>query len=255
MVTTIGVRETIKSFKDLETKLNLTQTEDDNFFREWYEDLPEITKTEKKALDRIKKRYDYHRSLSPLLEGTINLVVVSPLLEVAGFLDPPFRGCLKSHYHLYSGLGDPPKSPLIRGTLNQLPPFSRGAGGDQILLKQPFRIKSPESVELIIEDSDQTIIKGLIDILVVHQYLWVLVVESKRTSIPVALALPQILAYMMANSNQDKSTYGMATNGDSFIFIKLTHGRKSEYDISREFSLLPRKHELPEVLQILKKLG
>ena len=207
MVTTIGVRETIKSFKDLETKLNLTQTEDDNFFREWYEDLPEITKTEKKALDRIKKRYDYHRSLSPLLEGTINLVVVSPLLEVAGFLDPPFR------------------------------------------------IKSPESVELIIEDSDQTIIKGLIDILVVHQYLWVLVVESKRTSIPVALALPQILAYMMANSNQDKSTYGMATNGDSFIFIKLTHGRKSEYDISREFSLLPRKHELPEVLQILKKLG
>lgn len=207
MVTTIGVRETIKSFSDLQTKLNLTQTEDDNFFPEWYEDLPEMRETEKTALDRIKKRYDYHRSLSSLLEGTINLVVVSPLLEVAGFLDPPFR------------------------------------------------IKSPESVELIIEDPDQTVIKGFIDVLVVHEYLWVLVVESKRTSIPVASALPQILAYMMANSNQNQSTYGMATNGDSFIFIKLSHQIKSQYDVSREFSLLPRKHELSEVCRILKKLG
>ena len=207
MVTTIGVRETIKSFNDLQTKLNLIQTEDDNFFTEWYEDLPEIRETEKTALDRIKKRYDYHRSLSPLLEGTINLVVVSPLLEVVGFLDPPFR------------------------------------------------IKSPESVELIIEDPDQTVIKGFIDVLVVHEYLWVLVVESKRTSIPVASALPQILAYMKANSDTNQSIYGMATNGDSFIFIKLTHQAESEYDISREFSLLPRKHELSEVLRILKKLG
>ena len=207
MVTTIGVRETIKSFNDLQTKLNLIQTEDDNFFTEWYDDLPKIRETEKTALDRIKKRYDYHRSLSPLLEGTINLVVVSPLLEVAGFLDPPFR------------------------------------------------IKSPELVELVIEDPDQTVIKGFIDVLVVHEYLWVLVVESKRTSIPVASALPQILAYMKANSDKNQSIYGMATNGDSFIFIKLTHQAESEYDISREFSLLPRKHELSEVLRILKKLG
>jgi predicted type IV restriction endonuclease len=206
-VTIIGVREAIKNFNDLQTKLNLTQTEDDNFFPEWYEELPKLTEGEKAALARIKQRYDYHRSSSLLLEGTINLVVVSPLLEVAGFLDPPFR------------------------------------------------IKSPESVELIIEDPDQAIIRGLIDVLVVKRSLWILVVESKRTSIPVASALPQILAYMMANSEPQPSTYGMATNGDSFIFIKLNHLGKPAYDLSREFSLLPRKHELSQVLQILKKLG
>ncbi|MDJ0597235.1 MAG: hypothetical protein QNJ37_00085 [Crocosphaera sp.] len=47
----------------------------------------------------------------------------------------------------------------------------------------------------------------------------------------------------------------MVTNGDSFIFIKLNQEGKPEYDLSREFSLLPRKHELSQVLQILKKLG
>ncbi|MDJ0597233.1 MAG: hypothetical protein QNJ37_00075 [Crocosphaera sp.] len=44
MVTTIGVREAIKNFNDLQTKLNLTQTAEDNFFPEWDEELPEITK-------------------------------------------------------------------------------------------------------------------------------------------------------------------------------------------------------------------
>jgi len=207
MVTTIGVRETIKSLNDLQAKFNLTQTEDDNFFTEWYENLPEITDAEQIALERIKQRYNYHRLYSQLLEGTINLVVVSPLLEVAGFLDPPFR------------------------------------------------IKSPESVELIIEDPDQTVIKGLIDVLVVQENLWILVIESKRTSIPVAAALPQILAYMMANSNQNRATFGLATNGDSFVFIKLVHQEIPHYDVSREFSLFPRRHELSEVLRILKKLG
>ncbi|HAC65981.1 MAG TPA: type I restriction endonuclease subunit R [Cyanothece sp. UBA12306] len=207
MVITIGVRETIKNFNELQTKLNLTQTEKDNFFPEWNEELPEITEGEQVAITRIKQRYDYHRSSSLLLEGTINLIVVYPLLEVAGFLDPPFR------------------------------------------------IKSPESVELIIEDRDQTIIRGLIDVLVVKDSLWVLVIESKRTSIPVASALPQILAYMMANSESQQSIYGMVTNGDSFIFIKLNQDGKSEYDLSREFSLLPRKHELSMVLRILKNLG
>ncbi|MDJ0597234.1 MAG: hypothetical protein QNJ37_00080 [Crocosphaera sp.] len=52
----------------------------------------------------------------------------------------------------------------------------------------------------MIEDADQTIIRGLIDVLVVKDSLWILVVKSKHTSISVASALPQILAYMMANS-------------------------------------------------------
>ncbi len=207
MVSTVGITETIKSLNDLEEKLNLTQTEDDRFFTEWYEGLPEMSDSEKLSVDRIKQRHSYHRGYGPLLEGTINLLVVSPLLEAAGFLDPPFK------------------------------------------------IRSPESVAIAIEDPDRTIIKGLIDVLVVQDNLWVLVVESKRTSIPVPSAFPQILAYMMANSHPDKPTFGMATNGDGFIFLKLTCEDRPQYDVSREFSLFPRRHELYEVLRILKHLG
>ncbi len=207
MVSTVGITDTIKSLNDLEAKFNLRQTNDDRFFREWYEELPEISDREKIAIDRIKQRHNYHRGSGPLLEGTINLLVVSPLLEIAGFLDPPFK------------------------------------------------IRSPESIKITIEDPDKTVIKGLIDILVVEDNLWILVVESKRTSIPVPTAFPQILAYMMANSHRDRPTFGMATNGDGFIFLKLSQEDRPQYDVSREFSLFPRRHELYEVLRILKHLG
>ncbi len=60
---------------------------------------------------------------------------------------------------------------------------------------------------------------------------------------------------MMANSESQQTIYGMVTKVDSFLFIKLNQNGTPEYDLSREFSLLPRKHELSQVLQILKKLG
>jgi hypothetical protein len=206
MVSTVGIGEAIKNLNDLRTRFNLNQTQSDSFFSEWYEDLPELSDREIEALERIKRRYDYHRASGPLLEGTVNVVVVSALLEIAGFLDAPFT------------------------------------------------IRSPQSVKIEIEDPVETI-TGLIDVLVVQEQLWILVVESKRTSIPVPSALPQVLAYMMASPHRDRPTFGMATNGDEFMFIKLSLDRVPQYDISDTFSLLPRRNRFPEVLRILKRLG
>ncbi|MEH2162275.1 MAG: hypothetical protein V7K38_14820 [Nostoc sp.] len=42
---------------------------------------------------------------------------------------------------LYSRLVDPPKSPLKRGTLIPVPPFLRGARGDQAKYLQQIAIK------------------------------------------------------------------------------------------------------------------
>ena len=50
-------KEAIKTFNDLQIKLNLTQTEEDNFFPEWYEELPEITEGEQVALARLKPTF------------------------------------------------------------------------------------------------------------------------------------------------------------------------------------------------------
>lgn len=214
MVSSVGITDTIKSLSDLQTRCNLRQADDDSFFWEWVEELPELNQQEQAGITRIKQRYDYHRVDSLLLEGTINLLVVSPLLELAGFLDPPYR------------------------------------------------IRSPYGVTLELDDPDETI-RGFIDTLVVQERLWILVVESKRTSIPVPAALPQLLAYMLTNFQSDRAAslkdirpvFGMATNGDEFVFIKLTLTDVPQYDISRTFSLFPRHHELSQVLQIMKQLG
>jgi hypothetical protein len=63
------------------------------------------------------------------------------------------------------------------------------------------------------------------------------------------------LAYMLATPIADRPTFGMATNGDEFVFLKLVPGSAPQYDVSRTFSLFPWRHELAEVVRILGKLG
>lgn len=203
MVTSPGIRDTITTLNDLRQRLGLVQSDRAEFFPEWTANLPPLTAQEQASIDRLKQRYDYHRADGLLLEGTINLVVTAPLLELLGFIDPPFR------------------------------------------------LKSPYGVALELDDPDETI-RGFIDVLVLQERLWILTVESKRTSISVPAAFPQLLAYMAANLGQQPN-YGMATNGDEFVFLKL--GSEGEYDTSRSFSLFPQRHELGQVAQILKLLG
>jgi hypothetical protein len=60
---------------------------------------------------------------------------------------------------------------------------------------------------------------------------------------------------MLASPQSDRALFGMATNADEFVFLKLSQGDEPQYDASRTFSLFPRRHELGEVLRILKRLG
>ena len=87
----IAITKVITTLNEAEAKFNLRRTEDDHFFTEWFEGLPELTDSEKTLLDRVKDRYRYHRDDGPLAEGVVNIIVVSPLLELAGFYDPPFK--------------------------------------------------------------------------------------------------------------------------------------------------------------------
>lgn len=204
MVSSAGVREAITTINDLHQRLGLVQTRNLDFSSEWVDDLQSLTTQQQAGVKRIKQRYDYHRADGLLLEGTINLVVVAPLLELLDFIDPPFR------------------------------------------------LKSPYGIAIKLQDPDETV-RGFIDVLVLQGRLWILTVESKRTSISVPAALPQLLAYMAANPDLQQPNYGMATNGDEFVFLKLDPGL--EYDASRSFSLFPQRHELEQVAQILKTLG
>lgn len=48
----------------------------------------------------MRRRYLYHRGEGDLLEGTVMLLVVSLLLAIAGFYDPPFKIAAESSVDL-----------------------------------------------------------------------------------------------------------------------------------------------------------
>lgn len=88
MVRTIAARN-VKLY-DLKVKFGLQRVHDESFFREWLDNLPELTDVEKQALDRLQRNYLYLLEY-PVMESIVKMVVLSPLLDLAGFYEPPFR--------------------------------------------------------------------------------------------------------------------------------------------------------------------
>jgi len=88
MIQTIAARHL--KLHDLKTRFGLQQTQDEAFFSEWLDQLPALTETEQHALDRIKRNYLYLLEY-PVMESIVKMVVLSPLLDLAEFYQPPFR--------------------------------------------------------------------------------------------------------------------------------------------------------------------
>lgn len=70
-------------------QFDLQRVENNLFFGEWQGNLPELTEQEKERLDRVKASY-LNLSTRPMLEEMVKMVVLSPLLDMAGFYLPPF---------------------------------------------------------------------------------------------------------------------------------------------------------------------
>ena len=78
------------------TLSNLRQTfglrldSSDRFFDEWLNNAPTLTEAELQGLDRLTRNYNYLSQEEAPLEEIVKLVVVSPLLDLAGFYQFPF---------------------------------------------------------------------------------------------------------------------------------------------------------------------
>jgi hypothetical protein len=207
----LAVTETIATIAEAERRFGLRRSESKDFFTEWYDQLPEINQeSDRTNLETLWQRYIYHRSSGHLLENTVMLLLVSPLLTIAGLYDPPFP------------------------------------------------IKAEEAVQITVADSEETL-QGLIDLLVLCDLLWVVVLESKKTMLSVWSALPQTLAYLMANPNRggthpagNRPTFGMLTNGADIVFVKL---ESKSYAMSQVLSPLVTQSELEIACRILRKIA
>ncbi|MEM6501104.1 MAG: restriction endonuclease subunit R [Cyanobacteria bacterium P01_C01_bin.89] len=94
------------ALSELEDRFNLKFSDDPSLFPEWQTDLPELSQEEKDRCDRIKTSYTYLLRYPPLLENTVKMVVLSPLLDLAGFFLPPFRIQSEASTEIISEDGD-----------------------------------------------------------------------------------------------------------------------------------------------------
>lgn len=194
------------TLRELKQAFGLQPTQEPTFFPEWLETHADLSETEQYSLDRVKTNFWELMEDPPMLENSVKLVVLAPLLDLAGF------------YH------------------------------------KAFQIETETSVDVELED-EGVVIRGRIDVLVLKNRLWLLVIESKRSDFALTRAIPQALAYMLSNPEMAQPTFGMITNGNEFLFLKATCQPTAEYANSRLFSLVNPNNELYLVLQVLKRLG
>jgi hypothetical protein len=188
---------------DLKTRFNLQKVEAEGFFEEWRDRGAALTVDECGALDRIKRNYLYLLEY-PVMESIVKMVVLSPILDLAGFY------------------------------------------------ADPIRVEGEANIQVSAEDEGE-IIQGSIDVLVVQKSLWITVIEAKNSEFSITKAIPQTLAYMLAQGMSDRPCFGLVVNGSEFLFLKLQQGMVPQYATSNLFSMLNQGNDLYSVLQILKQ--
>lgn len=181
----------------------------DRFFDEWLNNAPTLTEAELQGIDRLANNYIYLSQEEPPLEEIVKLVVVSPLLDLAGFY------------------------------------------------QFPFWVKAEVSTNIEVADEANTIaVQGRIDILVIQDSFWILVIESKPARLDVTAGIPQALTYLLSASNLQSSSYGMVTNGREVLFLKCDRQQSvPQYTRSPTYRLLENRAERIQVLQGLKQIG
>jgi hypothetical protein len=125
----------------------------------------------------------------------------------------------------------------------------------------PFHLKTEASVQIELTNDDRAsespepqIVKGRIDVLLLRDEFWVLVVEAKEKGFSLENAIAQALTYMITAPNPEKPVYGFATNGSEFIFLKTVQEPTPQYALSDLFTLRRQHNDLYAVLQILKTI-
>lgn len=194
---------------DLRHNFGVRLNSNDPFFTQWLNQAPPLTEAEQQGLERLTRNYTYLSQEDPPLEEVVKLVVISPLLDLAGFYQPPF---------------------LIRTEVGT-------------------------TLE-VADEPDISPIQGKIDILVVQEALWILVIESKPARLDVTSGIPQALTYLLSAPTDQSVLYGMVTNGREVLFVRLDRSQPSpQYSRSLTYRLLENAQEREQVLQGLKYLG
>lgn len=136
-----------------------------------------------------------------------------------------------------------------------LAPLMRLAG----FYEAPIRLTMEDSIAISVED-EEIKITGRMDILAVNTELgttapplWILVIETKNSTVDVFAGLPQLLTYAFKSLEQQASIWGLATNGRSYQFVQLRQGNPPTYQLMPELNLIDRDRSI-QLLQVFKAI-
>ena len=114
MVQTIQSQEV--NLRYLLDNFSLELVRDEDFFREWQYDLPEISDLEKELLNQVQEGYFNLLQNPPFLEDIVRMAIVDPVLFIGKFFLHPYH--IRSEESINLELAD--KEVIIRGRIDAL---------------------------------------------------------------------------------------------------------------------------------------
>jgi hypothetical protein len=117
----LAISDDIKTLAQVQKSLGIQLSEDPAFFVEWLIDNqtipPAIAEEDRRRLDQVRRNYLYQSEEGPLLEETIKLIILSPILELAGFYQAPYKFRAEVSIEVQT-LGD--QDEILRGRIDGL---------------------------------------------------------------------------------------------------------------------------------------
>lgn len=175
--------------------------------------LESLTEAEKQELTQIQNDFDRYLTAGKVSEGQVKFLVLAPLLRLAGFY------------------------------------------------RYPLEIRLEEDIADIEVEDEDVIIKGRMDILAVSKakhpkanaYFWILLIESKNSSIAPSEGLPQLLTYAYKSLQQQNSVWGLVTNGQYCQFVYIQQQGSPIYHLMPFLNFMESPRAI-ESLQVLKAI-
>ena len=175
--------------------------------------LEPLTEFEQQELTQIRDDFENYLIEGKVLEGQIQLLVISPLLRLAGF------------FH------------------------------------SPIKISLEQDIDAIVVEDEDTKITGRFDILAINKEqptvtdvaFWLLVIESKNTSVNSFEGLPQLLTYAHQSLKCQELVWGLTTNGMDYRFVLIRPGNPSTYQQMPVLNLMDSESAI-QLLQVLKAI-
>lgn len=178
--------------------------------------LEALTEFEQEELAQIRDDFENYLIDGKVLEGQIKLLVISPLLRLAGFYRSPIKLTLEEDI------------------------------ADILIEDEDTKITG--RLDILAINKDEPTTKDVA--------FWVLVVEAKNSSVNAFEGLPQLLTYAYKALEHQELVWGLTTNGMQYQFVLLRQGNPLTYQQMPLLNLMDTDSaiQLLQVLKAICKL-